>query len=415
MDANMEELEKKIGKIIEEVRDTMLDRLSGVDRKLTVIAIFLKKIIVAQEKRCNGTGVNNGGGTNPSKNQDQRKRLERVDVGGPLHESGPKKPLQAVIPQDGDNHETDVQIWGPRGWLCVGDQGKQGPQWEAGTLYRWLSLYNPPEPDFGVGTEKSWMGSLGKRVVKMSQDDNSKYSIKVGDTTNAGGEEVQTRMLAFWGKIKDEKTDILLQNDSLKNFSNSEKWGMLNICTGSSSSWGKVADKTDAGGEEVQTRSLAFWGKIKDEKTDILLQDFSKPDQWAKKDSDSRGKAIQNVSHCKRASVKFDLGLDWKEGGQGPKRKHPDSLVRGPHDGSGGLFTTSKQRLDTFRDDEENIFNDIDTIMKSINIIMHLKGYKDEEHLSADDQNYILENVFNYHRDQAQKKGARIDHIMVNL
>ncbi|KAL8235549.1 hypothetical protein R6Q59_016630 [Mikania micrantha] len=36
-------------------------------------------------------------------------------------------------------------------------------------------------------------------------------------------------------------------------------------------SWGNMADITTAGGKEVQTRILAFWREIKDEKTDILL------------------------------------------------------------------------------------------------------------------------------------------------
>ncbi|KAD3069311.1 hypothetical protein E3N88_37191 [Mikania micrantha] len=62
--------------------------------------------------------------------------------------------------------------------------------WENGGSHRWLTLYNPPEPNFGMGSEISWVG----------------YS----DITTAGGKEVQTRILAFWREIKDEKTDILL-------------------------------------------------------------------------------------------------------------------------------------------------------------------------------------------------------------
>ncbi|GJV21771.1 hypothetical protein Tco_1370791, partial [Tanacetum coccineum] len=40
--------------------------------------------------------------------------------------------------------------------------------------------------------------------------------------------------------------------------------------------------------------------------------------------------------------------------------------------------------------------------------------YNDGDPLSADDQTYILDNVFNHHPDKVQKTGAGVKHIMVN-
>ena len=46
---------------------------------------------------------------------------------------------------------------------------------------------------------------------------------------------------------------------------------------------------------------------------------------------------------------------------------------------------------------------------------MLLYRYNDGDPLSATDQSYVLDNVFNYHPDKAAKMGAGIDHITVCL
>ena len=50
--------------------------------------------------------------------------------------------------------------------------------------------------------------------------------------------------------------------------------------------------------------------------------------------------------------------------------------------------------------------------MLSIRRIMHQTGYKDGDPISAEDQSYIVENVFNYHPDKDAKMGSGIKHIM---
>jgi DNA-directed RNA polymerase-5 subunit 1 len=40
--------------------------------------------------------------------------------------------------------------------------------------------------------------------------------------------------------------------------------------------------------------------------------------------------------------------------------------------------------------------------------------YNDGDPLAADDQKYVLENVFEHHPDKETKMGAGIDHVMVS-
>ncbi|XAR54458.1 DNA-directed RNA polymerase [Bertholletia excelsa] len=77
-------------------------------------------------------------------------------------------------------------------------------------------------------------------------------------------------------------------------------------------------------------------------------------------------------------------------------------------------LTATRQRLDMFTTEEQDILLDVEPIMQSIRRIMHQTGYNDGDPFSADDQSYILDNVFNHHPDKASKMGAGIEYIMVS-
>ncbi|CAK7336522.1 unnamed protein product [Dovyalis caffra] len=94
---------------------------------------------------------------------------------------------------------------------------------------------------------------------------------------------------------------------------------------------------------------------------------------------------------------------DWKKRNR-PTKPHEDSS-------SSGLFTATRQRLDIFTSQEQDILSDVEPLMLSIRRIMHQTGHNDGDPLSADDQSYVLDNVFNYHPDKAVKMGAGIDYV----
>ncbi|GFY94930.1 nuclear RNA polymerase D1B [Actinidia rufa] len=77
-----------------------------------------------------------------------------------------------------------------------------------------------------------------------------------------------------------------------------------------------------------------------------------------------------------------------------------------------GNLTATRQRLDMFTSEEQDILLDVEAIMQSIRRIMHQTGYNDGDALSADDHSYVLDNVFTHHPDKAAKMGAGIDYFM---
>ncbi|KAI9112831.1 hypothetical protein K1719_016148 [Acacia pycnantha] len=80
----------------------------------------------------------------------------------------------------------------------------------------------------------------------------------------------------------------------------------------------------------------------------------------------------------------------------------------------GGLFTATRQRLDMFTSEEQDILKDVEPIMQNIRRIMQQSGYNDGDPLAAEDQTFVIENVFEHHPDKAAKMGAGIDYVMVS-
>ncbi|GMH09851.1 hypothetical protein Nepgr_011692 [Nepenthes gracilis] len=101
---------------------------------------------------------------------------------------------------------------------------------------------------------------------------------------------------------------------------------------------------------------------------------------------------------------------EWKN-----KKNRPPNSPRTPKDSSISVpLTATRQRLDVFTSDEQDILSEVEEIMLQIRKIMHQAGYIDGDRLSADYQSYILSNVFNHHPDKEIKMGAGIDYIMVS-
>ncbi|XWS08294.1 hypothetical protein CRYUN_Cryun41cG0067200 [Craigia yunnanensis] len=98
------------------------------------------------------------------------------------------------------------------------------------------------------------------------------------------------------------------------------------------------------------------------------------------------------------------------------KKNRPVKPARVMNDDSSmaAMYTATRQRLDMFTSEEQDILSDVEPLMQSIRKIMHQAGYNDGDPLSAGDQLFVVDNVFTHHPDKAVKMGAGIDYVMVN-
>ncbi|KAL5733955.1 hypothetical protein ACOSP7_031816 [Xanthoceras sorbifolium] len=161
----------------------------------------------------------------------------------------------------------------------------------------------------------------------------------------------------------------------------SQGWGSANESSQPASSNGWGVSNANSGNESENNQ----WGQPKD--------------QFKKKHFEgSRGWPASNSG-------------EWKGRKNRPPRSpgvlNDDSFVN-------SMFTVTRQRLDLFTSEEQDILSALEPIMKTIRRIMHQSGYNDGDPISADDQSFIIDNVFNYHPDKAAKMGAGVDHIMVS-
>ncbi|KAL4367606.1 hypothetical protein GQ457_05G033360 [Hibiscus cannabinus] len=98
------------------------------------------------------------------------------------------------------------------------------------------------------------------------------------------------------------------------------------------------------------------------------------------------------------------------------KKNRPMKSARPMNDDSGmaAMYTATRQRLDMFTSEEQDILSAVEPLMQSVRKIMHRIGYNDGDPLAADDQSFVLDNVFAHHPDKAVKMGAGVDYVMVN-
>ncbi|KAK3032738.1 hypothetical protein RJ639_036922 [Escallonia herrerae] len=163
--------------------------------------------------------------------------------------------------------------------------------------------------------------------------------------------------------------------------------------------WGKtVEDAEKTGGNNNKG-----WGEKVEEAGEI---GWSRKDGWGKKVQQPKETCWQ-----KNDGRGSSATGEWKN-----RRSGPPSSIRGSHEDSraSGPFTATRQRLDIFTSEEADVLSEIEQIMLSIRRIMNQSRDNDGAPLSADDQSYIIEHVFNYHPDKVAKMGAGIDYVMVS-
>ncbi|OMO87191.1 RNA polymerase, alpha subunit [Corchorus olitorius] len=97
------------------------------------------------------------------------------------------------------------------------------------------------------------------------------------------------------------------------------------------------------------------------------------------------------------------------------KKKPPLKSAGAMNDDSSmaAMYTVTRQRLDMFTSEEQDILSEIEPLMQSIRKITHQPGYNDGDPLSASDQSFVLDSVFTHHPDKAAKMGAGVDYVMV--
>ncbi|KAG9151839.1 hypothetical protein Leryth_002107 [Lithospermum erythrorhizon] len=266
-----------------------------------------------------------------------------------------------------------------------------------------------------VVTGKS--SSPGAWNVKETKDDQSASWEKVS-SPGAGisrRKDDQSASWSSWGKRNNEekKMEDNVGGQGVTGKSSSPgAWNVKEAKDDQSpswSSWGKKNNE-EAGKTTNESGSWSSWGKKSDDagqlqETQATVSEAS-PNDWGKFDTpDEKESSTPNWrSNARGWQSSGDRRDNWRN--RPPRSADPSSAVR--------AFTVTRQRLDAFTAEEQEIISEIEPIMQNIRRIMHQSGYTDCQPLTPEDQSYIIENVLNHHPDKAVKMGVGIDFIMVS-
>ncbi|KAL3537763.1 hypothetical protein ACH5RR_001129 [Cinchona calisaya] len=157
---------------------------------------------------------------------------------------------------------------------------------------------------------------------------------------------------------------------------------------GSWKSGGEVEFKND--GEMKKSAGAHNWDNKRD------TQSQWGPRKWLKGDANESSRGWSSPTHG-----------EWKN-----QRNRPAKAI--DSFSTTGTFTLTKQRMDRFTVEEQDILLDIEQMMQNIRRIIHQTGYNDGDPLSADDQSFVIDNVLNFHPDKSLKIGAGIKYITVS-
>ncbi|KHN27337.1 DNA-directed RNA polymerase E subunit 1 [Glycine soja] len=268
--------------------------------------------------------------------------------------------------------------------------------------------------------QDSW-GS-GKRKDKVTQEDNSGSGGWGANRTDLA--KSKSSEWSSWGKNKSEIPaggSENVQNDS---------WGSGKLeddtqKENSGSAWVRNKAETIDGGSEKPQEDAWNSGNWKAE-SKVGNASWGKPKSSESQAWDSHNQSNQNSSsqgwesHIASANSESEKGFQWGKQGRDSFKKNRFEGSQGRGSNAGDWKNRNRpprapgQRLDIYSSGEQDVLKDIEPIMQSIRRIMQQQGYNDGDPLAAEDQLFVLENVFEHHPDKETKMGTGIDYVMVN-
>ncbi|XP_045813613.1 DNA-directed RNA polymerase V subunit 1-like isoform X1 [Trifolium pratense] len=199
-----------------------------------------------------------------------------------------------------------------------------------------------------------------------------------------------------------------------------------------SSSWGKPKSQENQPWDSKTEPNSSSWVKPKsqenqawDSKTEPNSSSWGKPKSqenqpWTKNDSNQSASSRGWDSHVASANSDGDRSFQWGKQGRDSFKKNQFEGSQGRGSNAGDWRNQNRparvpgQRFELYSSEEQDVLKHIEPIVQSIRKIMQQEGYNDGDPLAADDQKYVLENVFEHHPDKETKMGAGIDHVMVS-
>ncbi|XP_008465860.1 DNA-directed RNA polymerase V subunit 1 [Cucumis melo] len=274
-----------------------------------------------------------------------------------------------------------------------------------------------PEASQGFGND-AWQQQKSQDVIKPSHANNESNrsgwgsQIESNEGSDHGFDQVTSEQKSSDTRGWDSQEKMDKPWDKQKSLEASQSWGSQNDSLGS---WGQPQRASEEFSRGSQDDSSTQFSQLKPPETSLGWEQQKSPEVshgWGSHKESSEQTSSHGWDKKNQGSKGWGGNAgEWKN----RKNRPPKSPGMSSDDANlRALYTASGQRLDMFTTEEQDILADIEPIMQSIRKVMHQSGYNDGDPLSAEDQSFVLQSVFNFHPDKAAKMGAGIDHFMVS-
>ncbi|XP_057729050.1 DNA-directed RNA polymerase V subunit 1 isoform X1 [Arachis stenosperma] len=292
-------------------------------------------------------------------------------------------------------------------------------------------------------SEKSGAWDMNADQPKASSNDWQARAGNKSQMQDGGSEGAQENS---WGtrkwKAEDKVRAAVIQNDTSRSGGWDTKANPSKPRSNEWSSWGSNNNKGEpkVGDDGIPVESNAWAHKSENVNVNQSKEiesnwDAKKPvdnSSWGRpKSQEDRPWNTQNESNqaassqgwesqIASANADSDKSFQWGKRGRESFKKNRFEGSQGWGSNAGDRQNKSRpprtpgSRLDIYTSEEQEVLKDIEPIMQSIRRIMQQEGYNDGDPLAADDQTFILENVFEHHPDKENKMGAGIEHVMID-
>ncbi|XP_013628528.1 PREDICTED: DNA-directed RNA polymerase V subunit 1 isoform X3 [Brassica oleracea var. oleracea] len=329
---------------------------------------------------------------------------------GSAYKKNPETELNAAAWGSGAkmNKETEPA---PAAW---GSWGKKSSETVSGGADWGIRGKRVSETESGAGGWASRNRSLENQSggATWGSRDKSKFETESGGA--AWGSQAKNNSetepgsgAAAWGSQakKNSESQLGAANWGSKNTNNSENGS-------DSAAWGKKKNS------EAEPTSVAWgsWGQPSPPASDKDAQEDDGNPWVSLKATNSGEKEGNETSQWGVPNKRYPSAGSQSQGGGGGadwKRNRPPRTP-GSESILGPMFTATRQRVDMFTSEEQELLSDVDPVMRRLRKIMHQSGYTDGEPISDEDKTYVLEQILNYHPDKDAKLGPGLDFITVD-
>ncbi|CAL0328767.1 unnamed protein product [Lupinus luteus] len=295
--------------------------------------------------------------------------------------------------QGGGFERSQEDFGSSRKWNAESKVGSKVIQEEASRSNAWDANTDPKKTKSNDWSAWGSKGEIQDSRSERSQED-SWGSAKLKAESNVGADVRQ----------KDSSRSNAWESNFNKSSEN-PAWGSQNESNQAASSQGwdsQIASANSGRDKNFQ------WGKSKS----------SESQSWDSQNESNQAASSQGWdSQVASANSDSDKSFQWGKQGRESfkKNRFEGSQGRGSNAGDWrNMNRPPRPPPPMYTPEEQEVRKDIDSIMQSIRRIMQQEGYNDGDPLAAEDQAFVLENVFEHHPDKETKMGDGIDYVMVS-